>query len=137
MEFTPYETNLSNKWWTSDLIDYYTWILIPICYDIHHKWWITTEGLIVKGLSHNIKYRRYFICIHNQYDDNITESKTIIFRKLYIDYWSLAVSPDTCANKFPLLLMGDWAEGQACAYPGARTPIGQRKFYTYNEYDRM
>jgi hypothetical protein len=29
-----------------------------------------------------------------------------------------------CAEKFPLRLMGDRAEGQACADPGARIPIG-------------
>ena len=27
-------------------------------------------------------------------------------------------------EKFPLVLFGGWAEGQACADPGARTPIG-------------
>jgi hypothetical protein len=29
-----------------------------------------------------------------------------------------------CAGKFPLVSMGARAEGLACAYPGARTPIG-------------
>ena len=33
-------------------------------------------------------------------------------------------SADTCAEKFPLMSMGDRAEGLACADPGARTPIG-------------
>ena len=33
-------------------------------------------------------------------------------------------SADTCAGKFPLVSMGDRAEGLACADPGARTPIG-------------
>ena len=33
-------------------------------------------------------------------------------------------SADTCADKFPLMLMGGRAEGLACADPGARTPIG-------------
>ena len=33
-------------------------------------------------------------------------------------------SADTCAEKFPLALMGGRAEGLACADPGARTPIG-------------
>jgi hypothetical protein len=33
-------------------------------------------------------------------------------------------SADTCARKFPLVLMGDQAEGLTCADPGARTPIG-------------
>ena len=32
--------------------------------------------------------------------------------------------PDTCAEQFPLLSIGGWAEGPACADPGARTPIG-------------
>ena len=31
---------------------------------------------------------------------------------------------DTCAETFPLMLMGGRAEGLACADPGARTPIG-------------
>ena len=34
--------------------------------------------------------------------------------------------PDMCADKFPLVSMGGRAEGLACAYPGARTPIGAR-----------
>ena len=33
-------------------------------------------------------------------------------------------SADTCAGKFPLVLMGGRAKGQACADPVARTPIG-------------
>ena len=33
-------------------------------------------------------------------------------------------SADTCGGKFPLVSMGGRAEGQACADPGARTPIG-------------
>ena len=33
-------------------------------------------------------------------------------------------SADMCAGKFPLVSMGGWAEGLACADPGARTPIG-------------
>ena len=33
-------------------------------------------------------------------------------------------SADTCAGKFPLVSMGGRAGGQACADPGARTPIG-------------
>jgi hypothetical protein len=33
-------------------------------------------------------------------------------------------SADTSAEKFPLVSMGDRAEGLACADPGARTPIG-------------
>jgi hypothetical protein len=32
-------------------------------------------------------------------------------------------SSDTCAGKFPLVLIGGRAEGLACADPGARTPI--------------
>ena len=33
-------------------------------------------------------------------------------------------SADMCAGIFPLLSMGEQAEGLACADPGARTPIG-------------
>ena len=33
-------------------------------------------------------------------------------------------SADMCAGKFPLVSMGDQAEGLACSDPGARTPIG-------------
>ena len=33
-------------------------------------------------------------------------------------------SADTCAGRFPLVSMGDRAEGLACTDPGARTPIG-------------
>ncbi len=33
-------------------------------------------------------------------------------------------SADTCAGKFPLVPMGGWAEGPACADMEARTPIG-------------
>ena len=33
-------------------------------------------------------------------------------------------SAETCAGKFPLMSMGGWAEGLACADPGVRTPIG-------------
>jgi hypothetical protein len=33
-------------------------------------------------------------------------------------------SADTCAGKFPLMLMGGRAEGQACADPVGRTTIG-------------
>ena len=33
-------------------------------------------------------------------------------------------SADTSAKKIPLVSMGGWAEGLACADPGARTPIG-------------
>ena len=31
---------------------------------------------------------------------------------------------DTCTEKIPLVSMGGRADGQACADPGARTPIG-------------
>ena len=31
---------------------------------------------------------------------------------------------DTCTDKFPLVSMGGRAEGQVCADPGVRTPIG-------------
>ena len=33
-------------------------------------------------------------------------------------------SADMCGGKFQLTLMGDRAEGLACADPGAMTPIG-------------
>ena len=33
-------------------------------------------------------------------------------------------SADRCAGKFQLVSMGGRSEGQACADPGARTPIG-------------
>ena len=33
-------------------------------------------------------------------------------------------SAETCADKFPLVLMGGRVEGLACTDPGARTPIG-------------
>ena len=33
-------------------------------------------------------------------------------------------SADMCAEKFPLVSMGDRVEGQECADPGARTAIG-------------
>ena len=44
-------------------------------------------------------------------------------------YWKMGKfseidSADTRAGKFPLVLMGGWAEGPACADTGARTPIG-------------
>jgi hypothetical protein len=32
-------------------------------------------------------------------------------------------SADTCTSKFPLMLMGGRADGQACLDPGVRTPI--------------
>ena len=35
-----------------------------------------------------------------------------------------ADSADTCAGKFPLMLMGGQAEGLACIDQGARNPIG-------------
>ena len=38
-------------------------------------------------------------------------------------------SADTCAGKFPLVLMGGQAEDLACADPGARTPIGAIGIY--------
>ena len=31
---------------------------------------------------------------------------------------------DMCAEKYPLVLMGAWAEGLACADPGASATIG-------------
>ena len=38
-------------------------------------------------------------------------------------------SADMCAWKFPLKLMEGWAEGLACADPGARTPIGASRIF--------
>ena len=37
--------------------------------------------------------------------------------------WFDSDSADMCAEKFPLVSMGGWAEGLACADPGARTPM--------------
>ena len=34
-----------------------------------------------------------------------------------------------CAKEFPLVSMGGWAEGQACANTGARTPIDASGFF--------
>ena len=39
-------------------------------------------------------------------------------------------SADTCAGKFPLILMGGRAEGLACADQGARTPISVSEFFS-------
>ena len=39
-------------------------------------------------------------------------------------------SADMCAGKFPLVLMGGWAEALACADLGARTPIGASRIIT-------
>ena len=39
--------------------------------------------------------------------------------------------PDPCAEKFPLVSMGGWAEGLLCANPGARTPISDSGNYLY------
>jgi hypothetical protein len=42
--------------------------------------------------------------------------------KIWVDFdffW-----PDMCVVKFPLVSMGAWAEGLACADPGVRAPIG-------------
>jgi hypothetical protein len=36
----------------------------------------------------------------------------------------LAPLPDTYVKKCPLVSMGVWAKGLACADPGARAPIG-------------
>ena len=35
---------------------------------------------------------------------------------------------DICGKKFSLVSMGGLAEGQACADPGGRTPIGTSEF---------
>ena len=40
-------------------------------------------------------------------------------------------SAEMCAGKFPLVSMGDRAEGLACADPGARTPIGASGNFEY------
>ena len=37
-------------------------------------------------------------------------------------------SADTRGGKFPVMSMGGRAEGLACAEPGARTPLRERKF---------
>ena len=45
-------------------------------------------------------------------------------------------SADTRAGKFPLVPMGGWAEGPACADTGARTPIGASgNFDTVDTFD--
>ena len=38
-------------------------------------------------------------------------------------------SADMCAGKIPLVTMGGWAEGLACADHGASTPIGASGFF--------
>ena len=38
---------------------------------------------------------------------------------------------DTGAKRFPLMLMGGWAEGLACADPLARTPLGDSGIHWY------
>jgi hypothetical protein len=43
-------------------------------------------------------------------------------------------SADTGAGKFPLVSMGDRAEGLACADPGARTPIGASGNFVYSTF---
>ena len=45
-------------------------------------------------------------------------------------------SADTCAEKCPLVSMGGRAEGQACADPGARTPIGASGNFSMNSLFR-
>ena len=42
------------------------------------------------------------------------------------EYKNLLTSPlpDMCAEKFPLVSIGGWAEGLACTDQGGRTPIG-------------
>ena len=42
-----------------------------------------------------------------------------------------------CAEKFPLVSMGGRAEGLACAYPGARTPIGASGNFHCNFLSRL
>ena len=44
-------------------------------------------------------------------------------------------SADTCAGKFPLVSMGDRAEGLLCADPGARTPIGASGNFSNSSQD--
>ena len=41
-------------------------------------------------------------------------------------------SAEIFAEKFPLVSMGGWAEGLACADPGARTPIGASRINKWN-----
>ena len=46
-------------------------------------------------------------------------------------------SADMCPGKFPLMSMGDRAEGLACADPGAMTPIGTSgnfKYFSKNQF---
>jgi hypothetical protein len=42
------------------------------------------------------------------------------------------VSADMCTENFPLMVLGDRAEGLACADPGARTPIGVSGNYFFH-----
>ena len=49
-------------------------------------------------------------------------------------HW-IFVSSDMCAEKIPLVSKGGQAEGQACADPCARTPIGARGiFFLQNKF---
>ena len=41
---------------------------------------------------------------------------------------------DMCANKIPLVSMEGQAEGQACADPGARTPIGTSTIFVFSMF---
>ena len=50
-------------------------------------------------------------------------------------FWKiLKVTAEMCAGKFPLMSMGGWAEGLACADPGARTPIGASGNFITNRH---
>ena len=46
-------------------------------------------------------------------------------RRLVVGFWNFAR-----AETFPLVSMGGWAEGQACADPGVRTPIFASEFFS-------
>ena len=45
------------------------------------------------------------------------------FLNFFIFYFE-GYSADACPEKFPVVSLGGWAEGLACADLGARTPIG-------------
>ena len=42
-----------------------------------------------------------------------------------------------CGEKCPLVSMGGRAEGQACADPGARTPIGASGYFQYKMVNQV
>ena len=82
----------------------------------------TAEAFIFAG------YRSYSI----GRDGHVTQHKPYILSFFFVKYiqsyfvYLLSTYPlsGSLAGKFPLMSIGGWAEGLACADPGARTPIG-------------